>query len=346
MSEPSTAPRPGAPGNRWELIWSHRDELLEIARSRSSSAEEAEDAVQEAMIRAVEDPGVQYGRVRSWLRLATVRACADRQRQIARDRELGVSLSAAPAESPLVEEEACDRAEARWLAERTAELLPARQAQALRLQAQDLDVGQVARTMGLSYRATESLLSRARRSLRGTLAGSLALAAAAWLCVRRFPRTGAGQSAGATTAAVTLAVAGAVLPAGPLDRPDGPPPGSRSEALAPPAAPVAEFPASRTARVRPAPAFPSTDAQHTGRGSQDASRTVPEEPSDTYDPPGRVAVEISIGSASPAPELASVVTPASIPELPLETPDVRRPELPSVRTDIAATGLGVTVDLP
>ncbi|MFE5243383.1 MULTISPECIES: RNA polymerase sigma factor [unclassified Streptomyces] len=342
MSEPSTAPRPGAPGNRWELIWSHRDELLEIARSRSSSAEEAEDAVQEAMIRAVEDPGVQYGRVRSWLRLATVRACADRQRQIARDRELGVSLSAAPAASPLVEEEACDRAEARWLAERTAELLPARQAQALRLQAQDLDVGQVAQTMGLSYRATESLLSRARRSLRGTLAGSLALAAAAWLCVRRFPRTGAGQSAGATTAAVTLAVAGAVLPAGPLDRPDGPPPGSRSEALAPPAAPVAEFPAPRTARVRPAPAFPSTDPRRQGA----SSRSVPEKQSDTYDPPGRVVVEISIGSASPAPELPSVATRQPIPELPVETPDVRRPELPSVRTDIAATGLGVTVDLP
>ncbi|MGW1812139.1 RNA polymerase sigma factor [Streptomyces sp. NPDC002125] len=342
MSEPSTAPRPGAPGNRWELIWSHRDELLEIARSRSSSAEEAEDAVQEAMIRAVEEPGVPYGRIRPWLRHATVRACADRQRQVARDRELGAAPSAAPAASSLVEEEACDRAEARWLADRTAELLPARQAQALRLQAQHLDVGQVARTMGLSYRATESLLSRARRSLRGTLAGSLALAAAAWLCARRFPRTGTVQSAGAATAAVTLAVAGAVLPAGPFDRPDGPPPGNRSEAL-PPAAP--EFPASRASRARPHPTFPSTD-QHTGRGSQVASRPVPEKPSDTYDPPGRVAVEISIGTASPVLELTSVVTPTSIPELPVDIPDAGRPELPSVRTDVPGTGLGVAVDLP
>ncbi|MCX5416849.1 RNA polymerase sigma factor [Streptomyces sp. NBC_00059] len=345
MSEPSTGPRPGAPGNRWELIWSHRDELLEIARSRSSSAEEAEDAVQEAMIRAVEDPGVPYGRIRPWLRHATVRACADRQRQIARDRELGASLSAAPAASSLVEDEACDRAEARWLAGRTAELLPARQAQALRLQAQHLDVGQVARTMGLSYRATESLLSRARRSLRDTLAGSLALATAAWLCARRFPRTGTVRSAGATTAAVTLAVAGAVLPAGPFDRPDGPPPCSRSEAL-PPAAPAAEFPASRAARERPHPAFPSTDRQHTGRERQEPSRSVPEKPSDTYDPPGRVVVEISIGSASPVPELPPVVTPTSIPELPVDIPDVSRPELPSVRTDVPGTGLGVTVDLP
>lgn len=100
MSDPHTDRRPGGPGNRWELIWSHRDELLEIARGRSSSSEEAEDAVHEAMIRAVEDPDVQYGRVRSWLRHATVRACADRHRQVTRDRELSETLSAAPAESP------------------------------------------------------------------------------------------------------------------------------------------------------------------------------------------------------------------------------------------------------
>lgn len=201
MSDPRPARHPGAPGNRWELVWSHRDELLEMARSRSSSAEEAEDAVQEAMVRAVEQPGVPYGRIRSWLRLATVRACADRHRQVARDRELSETLSAAPAEPLLVEEDACDRAEARWLADRSTELLPARQARALRLQAQDLDVGQVARTMGLSYRATESLLARARRSLRDLLAASLTLAAACWMCVRRLPRTVPGQSAGAASAA-------------------------------------------------------------------------------------------------------------------------------------------------
>lgn len=222
MSDPRAARRPDGQGNRWELVWSHRDELLEIARSRSSSAEEAEDAVQEAMIRAVEDPDVQLGRVRSWLRLATVRACADRHREVARDRELGRSLSAVPVEPFLVEEVACDRAEARWLAARTAEVLPARQVQALRLQAQDLDVGQVARTMGLSYRATESLLARARRSLRNVLAGSLTLAATVWMCARRFPRTGVAQSAGATSAAMTLAVAGAVL-AGRAPRPAGRP---------------------------------------------------------------------------------------------------------------------------
>ncbi|KPC81602.1 MULTISPECIES: RNA polymerase sigma factor [unclassified Streptomyces] len=348
MSDPRTARRPGGPGNRWELIWSHRDELLEIAHTRSSSAEEAEDAVQEAMIRAVEDPDVQYGRVRSWLRLATVRACADRHRQVARDRELSESLSAAPVEPLLVEEAACDRAEARWLAERSAELLPARQAQALRLQAQDLDVGQVARTMGLSYRATESLLARARRSLRNVLAGSLTLATTVWMCARRLPRTGVAPSTGATSAAVTLAVAVAVLPAGPFDRPDDRSSGSRPEAAVPRAAPAVELHTPRATRVRTHAAAPSPDPHRADRARQGASPSVPRNPPRTQEPSGTVSVEISIGSGQPVPALPPVATPPSAPSLPVDASDVHRPEAPSVPSDLTITtaGVGVTVGLP
>ncbi|MFF5723742.1 sigma-70 family RNA polymerase sigma factor [[Kitasatospora] papulosa] len=341
MSDPRTARHRGGPGNRWELIWSHRDELLEIARSRSSSAEEAEDAVHDAMIRAVEDPDVQYGRVRSWLRHATVRACADRHRQVTRDRELSVALSAAPAESFPVEEGACDRAEARWLADRSAELLPARQVQALRLQAQDLDVGQVARTMGLSYRATESLLARARRSMRNALAATLAVAAATWTCVRRFPRTGFAQSTGATSAAVTLAVVGAVMPTGPLDRPAGRPPESRSEPPAPRAAPVDRFPAIGVTRTRPHPASPSPDPHGTDRSREGVSRSVPKKPTRTDEPSVTVDVRISVDSRSPVPELPPVpapppvVAPTSIPALPVDASEIRGPESPSARADIS-----------
>ncbi|MBM7441922.1 RNA polymerase sigma factor [Streptomyces sp. HB132] len=346
MSDPSTARRPGGPGNRWELIWSHRDELLEIAHSRSSSAEEAEDAVQEAMIRAVENPDVHYGRVRSWLRTATVRACAERHRQVARDRELSRSLSAAPVEPFPVEERACDRAEAEWLADRSAELLPARQAHALRLQAQDLDVGQVARTMGLSYRATESLLARARRSLRDVLAGSLTLAATVWMCARRFPRTGVTQSAGVTSAAVTLAVAGLVLPAGPFDRPDGRSPGDGPETVAPRAAPAAEIPAPRAAPARPPAATPSPVPRRVDRARQDTSRPVPRVPPSTDGQLDTVAVEISIGSGRAAPALPSVAASTSIPALPVDASDVRRREAHSAPSAVTTVGVDGTVDLP
>ena len=87
--------------------------------------------------------------------------------------------------------------------------LPARQAEALRLKSEDLDVAQVATEMGLSYEATESLLARARRALRTSLASTLALAA--WLGRGRF-ETGGAQAAAVASTAATLAVLGITLP--------------------------------------------------------------------------------------------------------------------------------------
>lgn len=316
MRNPHPARPLHSPGNRWELVWSHREELLEIARRRSSSDEEAEDAVHEAMIRAVEDPDVQYGRVRPWLRLATVRACAERDRQVARDSELARSLPAAPVDPCQVEEAACDRAEARWLADRSMELLPARQAEALRLRSQDLDVGQVARTLGLSYRATESLLARARRSLRDALAGSLAVAMTIWLGVRRFPGTGTTRSA-VTTSAATVAVAGLLLPAPSPGLPDSRPP----RAGAPPAAPAEDLPAPRTKphpahapSASPAPA-PESDA----RTDVDTARPVAGKPQTPYEPPDMATLHIRVGSVSLTTELPPRAVATSIPSLPVNT---------------------------
>ncbi|MFJ8975165.1 sigma-70 family RNA polymerase sigma factor [Streptomyces sp. NPDC102282] len=337
MKDSGTARRPHGPGNRWELVWSHRDELLEMARSRSASAEEAEDAVQEAMIRAVEDPDVQYGRVRSWLRLATVRACADRRRQVVRDSELSESLSAAPADPCPVEEAACDRAEARWLAARSAELLPARQAEALRLQSQDLDVGQVARTMGLSYRATESLLARARRSLRNALAGGLTLAMTVWLSVRRFPRTGVTQQAVAASAAVTVAVVGLTLPADSPVRPESRPPADSSAPRA------VEAPAPRVTPGRSP--TPSASADSTDRKIRDHARPTPRKPPRTREPSNAAAVEIEIGFGERATVLRPVDISASIPDLPVDVPEIDVPEVPSAPVDVSTERPTVLPDL-
>ncbi|MFF0073548.1 sigma-70 family RNA polymerase sigma factor [Streptomyces sp. NPDC005494] len=322
-----------SPGNRWELVWSHREELLEIARRRSSSDEEAEDAVHEAMLRAVEDPDVQYGRIGPWLRLATVRACAERHRQIARDSELARSLPA-PVEPCQVEEAACDRAEAQWLADRGMELLPARQAEALRLRSRDLDVGQVARTLGLSYRATESLLARARRSLRDALAGSLAVAVTVWMCVRRFPGTGATRSAVATSAA-TVAVAGLFLPAPSPGLPDTRPP----RAGAPPAATAEGLPSPRTTPHRAHAPSPSTSPAPGSdpRTGQDTARPVAGEPQTTYEATDPTALGIRVGSISLTTKLPPPAVPTSIPSLPVNTSGPVSVEAP-VELPTTATG--------
>ncbi|GAB2715631.1 RNA polymerase sigma factor [Streptomyces bullii] len=195
---------------RWERMWKHREQLLKVARRRSMSLEDAEDAVHEAMLRAAERPDLDDERLAAWLTTVTMRLCVDRYRQVNREAEVRHSPTlVAPGPVP-VEEAVCDRAEARWLAVRSGEL-PARQAEALRLKSQDLDVGQVAVEMGLSYRTVESLLARARRTLRNSLAGTLAFAL--FLCGRGRPRAGGkAQAVAAASTAATLAVAGLVLP--------------------------------------------------------------------------------------------------------------------------------------
>ncbi|MEV6116102.1 sigma-70 family RNA polymerase sigma factor [Streptomyces sp. NPDC052109] len=195
---------------RWQRMWSHREQLLKVARRRSMSQEDAEDAVHEAMLRAAERPDLDDERLGAWLTTVTMRLCVDRYRQVNREAEVGSRPTlVAPGPVP-VEEAVCDRAEAKWLAVRSGEL-PARQAEALRLKSEDLDVSQVAVRMGLSYRTVESLLARARRTLRASLAATLALVL--FLVGRgRLRGGGKAQVVAVTSTAATLAVAGFLLP--------------------------------------------------------------------------------------------------------------------------------------
>ncbi|MCZ0986098.1 sigma-70 family RNA polymerase sigma factor [Streptomyces diastatochromogenes] len=198
-----------AADERWQRMWSHREQLLKVARRRSMSPEDAEDAVHEAMLRAAERPELDDERLGAWLTTVTMRLCVDRHRQVNREAEVGAAPLHAPGPVP-VEEAVCDRAEAKWVAVRSGEL-PARQAEALRLRSEDLDVSQVAVRMGLSYRTVESLLARARRTLRASLAGTLGVVL--FLLGRGRPRgAGKAQAVAVTSTAATLAVAGFVLP--------------------------------------------------------------------------------------------------------------------------------------
>ncbi|MEU5593240.1 sigma-70 family RNA polymerase sigma factor [Streptomyces sp. NPDC020298] len=207
MASDMPAETPAA-DERWQRMWSHREQLLKVARRRSMSQEDAEDAVHEAMLRAAERPDLDDERLAAWLTTVTMRLCVDRYRQVNREAEVRTRPTlVAPAPVP-VEEAVCDRAEARWLAVRSGEL-PARQAEALRLKSEDLDVGQVAVEMGLSYRTVESLLARARRTLRNSLAATLGFAV---LVVGRIRLRAGGKAVAVASTAATLVVAGFVLP--------------------------------------------------------------------------------------------------------------------------------------
>lgn len=354
MMDPRTA-RLYGPDERWELIWSHRDELLRIARSRSMSFEDAEDAVQEAMLRAVEDQRVRYERLGAWLRTVTVRLCVARHRQMAREAELSKRPALASVEPVPVEEAACERAEARWLVDRSA-VLPARQAEALRLKSQNLDVGQVARRMGLSYQAAESLLARARRTLRDVMAATLALAVTVWLCARRLPRTGAVQSAAATSTAMTLAVVGLALPAGSSSRPDSPRPGGAISR----GGPAPEYPGTQRGQEASGRAFSAGPHRSDLPGedtSGDTSGDASWKPPGPSAPPGAPKVTVPQGALVPA--LTSVATPTSMPSLspaasaapslpaaPARPEAPLVPQAPSVPSAVARTAPAAPSNLP
>lgn len=340
-----------AADERWRHMWSHREQLLKVARRRSMSAEDAEDAVHEAMLRAAERPDLDDERLAAWLTTVTMRLCVDRYRQVNREAEVRTSPTlVAPGPVP-VEEAVCDRAEAKWLAVRSGEL-PARQAEALRLKSQDLDVGQVAVRMGLSYRTVESLLARARRTLRQSLAATLGFAL--FLIGWGRPRGGAKvQAVAVASTAATLAVAGFVLPHA-LDRDAGAGEGGTAprptvtspgpEALRPDGSGVRGTPRDN----RPA----ATGAEDRVAGSPSAESfrplSVPSLPDVPVPAVSVPAVSVPAVPVSPLPVLSAPEVPqvTELPELP-GTPELpEAPDLPAEPSAVPSAALPLPTAAP
>ncbi|MEV3989922.1 sigma-70 family RNA polymerase sigma factor [Streptomyces sp. NPDC049837] len=300
-------------------MWSHREQLLRVARKRSVSIEDAEDAVHEAMVRAAERPHLDAERLGAWLTSVTIRLCVDRYRQMSRDARVALRhpIPAGPwAGSP--EETVCELAEAKWLALKSTEL-PGRQAEALRLRAQNLDVEQVAQRMGLTYKAVESLLGRARRTLRAVLAGTLALAVGLW---RGRPRVEGGAPAAAlASAAATLVITGLALVS--------PFVGDGAASAPPPAPPMsgsvahpAPYDDSRGPSLPNEPAAPSVEADTPHAPSRPPTQPASHRRTDSG--PTRMT------AASPEP-LPLPAAPVPVPVVPVPgLPEARLPEPPAV----------------
>jgi RNA polymerase sigma factor (sigma-70 family) len=164
---------------RWMEIWASRRLLMAVARRCGCPAEDAEDVVQEAMLRAAEHPEIGTDHLRGWLCAVTQRLCMDgHRRRAAEARRWERTSVQAVVQLPgqYFEEDVCERSEAAWMASLAFEVLPARQIHALWLTAAGYDVAQVATHLGVRYRAAESLLARGRRTLRTVLLGSLGTA--------------------------------------------------------------------------------------------------------------------------------------------------------------------------
>jgi hypothetical protein len=294
------------------------------------------------MLRAAERPDLDDERLGAWLTTVTMRLCVDRYRQVNREAEVRTSPTLLTPGPVPVEEVVCDRAEARWLAVRSGEL-PARQAEALRLKSEDLDVGQVAVRMGLSYRTVESLLARARRTLRASLAGTLGLVL--FLFGRGRPRgIGKAHVVAAASTAATLVVAGFVLPHafdaggdahGPAPRPAV---SGGGQALRPDSTGRVRTPGIRT----PSPAASRPAGRKAAPAPGDSSRaplSVPSLPEVSALPdlsPSAVPQVPGVPQLPSAPSLPATSAIPSAPALPTLTPAPEAPAAPAAPVTVPA----------
>lgn len=152
------------------LVDAHLGKVMGLARRMLGDATEAEDVAQEAMTRLWrEAPGLRLGAagVGPWLSRVTANLCIDRLRA-GRRQVLSGEIPDTPTpprqEEALAEQDLGRRVNAALLR------LPERQRQALTLfHYEGMGQAEIAGLMALSVEAVESLLSRARRTLRDVL---------------------------------------------------------------------------------------------------------------------------------------------------------------------------------
>lgn len=152
------------------LVDRHMSLLLGVARRILRDEAEAEDVVQEAFVKLWQSgAGLEIGDagVRPWLRRVVTNQCIDRIRAGRR-----TDVTDQIPEQPVPATQLTSLAENDLSARVTLALqqLPDRQRQALALfHFEGLSQSEVAEALAVSDEAVESLLSRARRTLRGAL---------------------------------------------------------------------------------------------------------------------------------------------------------------------------------
>lgn len=187
---------------RWRAVATMRPMLVRIGLAQGVSLEDAEDAAQEALVRAVTSDNLDMTRAEAWLTRVTQRLCIDRHRQRTRDERLQLRIAPVDALCPSPEDAVCDQALGEW-ALRHADLLAPRERDVLFARADGHDAAAAAHLLGLTYKSAESAYTRARAKMRAAVRA--ALGALGLLRVSR-PRRAATIVVAAAPAVVLLAL--------------------------------------------------------------------------------------------------------------------------------------------
>ena len=154
-----------------ELVARHIGGMLGVARRMLRDDAEAEDVTQEAMLRLWRlGDGLTLGAggVRPWLRRVVSNLCIDRIRA---GKSLDVTDEVPEVPTPPSQLHDLEHGEMAGRVDAALKALPERQRLALTLfHFEGMSQVEVAATMGISDEAVESLLARARRALKSSLA--------------------------------------------------------------------------------------------------------------------------------------------------------------------------------
>ncbi len=160
----------------WAEIAGHRERLLRLVRRRLPNAQDAEDCVQEAMVRAAAHGNLDRERIGPFLTAVALRLCADHYReQERRHRLLRRAVQVGVPELP--DEGVCDKDFGRWLLGQV-DLLRGRERQVVLARAQGISTLEFARMHRISVKAAEGAFTRGRARLRLVCARALDGAAA------------------------------------------------------------------------------------------------------------------------------------------------------------------------
>jgi RNA polymerase sigma-70 factor (ECF subfamily) len=152
---------------RWSLVMRERERLLRLVVGRLGRTADAEDCVQEAMIRAATYAALDEDRVGALLTTITLRLCVDQQRRATRDQRLAhrVKTLGGSDHGPDVELQTCERAAGSWLMGQL-DRLSAREQQVIQARADGMSTAETARALNITHKSAESAYTRARSRLR------------------------------------------------------------------------------------------------------------------------------------------------------------------------------------
>lgn len=190
-----------------DRLLKHWGAMVRVTHGMVDSHEDAEDCASAALLQFLERGIAGVDHDQAFLVSVAKRRAIDRMRSQARRRIRDDRL--ANAQPPVVmdiAEDIASRAEAAWLDETAREVLSPRAYRLVRLLADGHEIGEAARIMGMTQRAAESLLLRARRRVRRAWAATLALLGGCLAAIRRW---GPQAAPTATLAASALLALGA-----------------------------------------------------------------------------------------------------------------------------------------